>query len=361
MKTIQGNLKILILWLTLYLAAFPFHTDLNAQEFQFKTLTVNDGLTQHDVSCIIQDSFGFIWIGTYDGLNRYDGFKVLNFSHETGNIESLSSNRIISLFEDSKKRIWVGTDGNGLNYYSLITEKFVRVNTPPGYNLINDISENIHGEIFIATGNGLLKLIDDEEIPKTEIVQLPLTGLSINKILITADNTNYFATNRGIWMWKGSNCIQLKEIDNEQYSELIEDENHNILAGGYRSLNIIKHQNNQIVVDEIEAFSEMVVSSLFKSNDGNIWVGTLNSGLFKLDVSNYEIEKNYTYSFFQERSLLSNTVLSLFLDNTNTLWVGNRQGLCYANLSQKDFKRISFEGLSANVPVKPHILNIIGG
>jgi len=319
-------------------------TCLYAQELLFKSLTVDDGLSQHDVSCILQDSYGFIWIGTYDGLNRYDGFKVLNFSHETGNSESLSSNRILSLFEDSKKRLWIGTDGNGLNYYSLITEKFVRVDTPLGFNLINDISENANGDIHIATGNGLLQIIDDDEKPRAEIVQLPITGLSINKILTTTDNSFYFATNRGIWIWKNNICSQIKEIENEQFSDLIEDKNQNIWAGGYGRLNVIKNENSNIVVDKIDAFSEKTISSICKSKDGNIWIGTLNSGLFKMDVSNYEIEKNYTSSFFEERSLLSNTVLSLFLDKTNTLWIGNRQGLCYSNLSQKKFNSIPFEG-----------------
>ncbi len=344
MKTIKGNHRNLILWLIFFIHVFTFHNYLHAQELQFNTLTVNDGLTQHDVSSIIQDSYGFIWVGTYDGLNRYDGFKTLNFSHKTGDIESLSSNRIICLFEDSKKRLWIGTDGNGLNYYSLITEKFIRINTPPGFNLINDIIENANGDIYVATGNGLLKIIDDDEKSRAEIVQLPLTGLSINKILVTADNSFYFATNRGIWMWKNNNCTQLKEIENEQFSDLVEDKNQNILAGGYRRLNVIKHQGDTIVVDKIDSFSEKTISSICKSKDGNIWIGTLNSGLFKMNVSNYEIEKNYTSSFFEERSLLSNTILSLFIDNTNTLWIGNRQGLCYTNLSQKKFNSIPFEG-----------------
>ncbi|GGK33755.1 hybrid sensor histidine kinase/response regulator [Yeosuana aromativorans] len=342
MKTILENPKILLLWLIFYVCPLTSQNYLYAQELQFKSLTVNDGLTQHDVSSIIQDSYGFIWIGTYDGLNRYDGFKVTNFSHKTGDIESLSSNRITCLFEDSKKRIWIGTDGNGLNYYSLITEKFTRINTPQEFNLIYDISENANGEILIATGNGLLKIIDDEK-PKAEIVQLPLTGLNVHKILITLDNSIYFATNRGIWILKNNNCIQLKEIESEQFSELIEDKNHNILAGGYGRLNVIKHQGNKVVVDQIEAFSGMDIISLCKSNDGNIWIGTLNSGLFNLDARNYKIKQNYTSSFYEERSLLSNTALSLFLDNTNTLWIGNRQGLCYTNLSQKKFKSIPLE------------------
>ncbi|MCD6367352.1 MAG: hypothetical protein J7L46_07425 [Bacteroidales bacterium] len=121
--------------LVIFMLITEFYT--TGKEFYFNSLTVNDGLTQHDVSCILQDSFGFIWIGTYDGLNRYDGFNVLNFSHKTNDIESLSSNRILCLFEDSKKRIWIGTDGSGLNYYSLVTGKFVRVKTPEGYNSDN--------------------------------------------------------------------------------------------------------------------------------------------------------------------------------------------------------------------------------
>ena len=98
LKTLKNNSRILALWLILFISPFIFRNYVSAQDLQFNTLTVNDGLTQHDVSCIMQDSYGFIWVGTYDGLNRYDGLKILNFSHKTYDIESLSSNIIIFLF-----------------------------------------------------------------------------------------------------------------------------------------------------------------------------------------------------------------------------------------------------------------------
>ncbi|HMP32272.1 MAG TPA: two-component regulator propeller domain-containing protein, partial [Saprospiraceae bacterium] len=79
----------------------PIHS--YAQGVYFKQLSVHNGLSQNDVSSIVQDSYGFIWIGTYDGLNRFDGIKVESFRKMTANLESLPDNRITALEEDDKK------------------------------------------------------------------------------------------------------------------------------------------------------------------------------------------------------------------------------------------------------------------
>ena len=81
----------------------------------FHSLTVNDGLSQHDVTDVVQDCFGFIWIATYDGLNRFDGNRTEVFRHSTSNIESLSGNRVLCMYPDSRKKLWIGTDGYGIN------------------------------------------------------------------------------------------------------------------------------------------------------------------------------------------------------------------------------------------------------
>ena len=346
---LRKTLLILIIFLS------GFHS--SGEELFFKSLTVDDGLTQHDVSCILQDSFGFIWIGTYDGLNRYDGFEVLNFSHKTNDIESLSSNRILCLFEDSKKRIWIGSDGSGLNYYSLENEQFIRVKTPEGFNQIKDIVENSQGEIFFATSNGVLKLIEDELIA-VDLLQLPITGLNVMNITVSHGDQVWFSTNQGIWTLTDNSCRQIPGTEDMYCPQLITDKHDNIWSILDGKLSIIRKDEKAYEIEYIHSLPVSIIRGLCESKDGTIWVGTLDNGLFGLHPQNFAIIQQITYNPKEERGLLSNYALSLYCDNSNILWVGNRQGLCYANLSQKDFKRVSFEELP-NVPVKPHIRTLM--
>jgi signal transduction histidine kinase/ligand-binding sensor domain-containing protein/DNA-binding response OmpR family regulator len=325
----------------------------NSQELYFKTLTVNDGLSQHDVSCVLQDSYGFIWIGTYDGLNRYDGFNVLNFSHKTNDIESLSSNRILCLFEDSKKRIWIGTDGSGLNYYSLITEKFVRVETPRGFDRITNIVETNNGELIIATSGGLLK-VGNEEKPIAYMLQLPVTGLRITDISIINGNKIYFTTNQGIWLLENNSCKQIPGTENIFCSNLIIDNKYNIWSLMKGSLKIVKLQGDSTIIQDAKGLPQTRNAALCQSKDGTIWFGSDNDGLYSLSPIDYSIVQSIKYNPLDNRGLLSNSVLTLYCDKDNILWIGNRQGLCYANLSQKGFKHISFDRLN-NVSRRPHI------
>ncbi|MCU0404037.1 MAG: hypothetical protein MUE99_05760 [Chitinophagaceae bacterium] len=261
------------------------------QGLVFKSLTVNDGLSQHDVSCFLQDSYGFIWIGTYDGLNRYDGFNVLNYSHKTNNSESLSSNRILCLFEDSKKRIWIGTDGSGLNYYSLITEKFVRIETPKGFDMINDIAETSTGEILFATSGGILKTTKDEGTV-VDILQLPVTGLRITDIAVFKGNDVYFSTNQGIWFIQNGVCKQIPGTENIYCSKMIIDRNGNIWSIMNGKLSVLKKLQNKFSIEEIANVPLLNNGALCESKDGTIWIGSQNNGLFSLSPNDYSSIQN---------------------------------------------------------------------
>ncbi|TAD86378.1 MAG: hybrid sensor histidine kinase/response regulator [Bacteroidetes bacterium] len=328
-----------------------------SQTLYFQSLTVNDGLSQHDVSCVLQDSYGFIWIGTYDGLNRYDGSKVLNFSHKSADTESLSSNRILCLFEDSKQRIWIGTDGSGLTYYSLITQKFVRVETPKGFDKITDIAETSKGEIYFATSRGILKTIKNDIIT-VDILQLPITGLRITDIAIANGNNIFFSTNQGIWHLENNTCKQIPGTENLYCAKLIFDSNGSLWSIMNGKLKVIKKNQSSYTIDDFALLPLLKNGALCQSKDGTIWVGSQNDGLFNVSPSNQTIIQNIKYNALENRGLLSNTILSLYCDKDNNLWIGNSQGLCFTHLSPRAFKNISFDGI-ANISKTPHISTLL--
>ena len=135
---------------------------------KFKRLSVEAGLSQSTVNCILQDSKGFMWFGTDDGLNKYDGYGFMIYKHNPDDPFSISHNQIWSLFEDSSGILWIGTFGGGLNRFDRDSEKFTHYDANDFQNLTDEpeefrnvvryIVENPPGVLWIATyGGGLVK------------------------------------------------------------------------------------------------------------------------------------------------------------------------------------------------------------
>lgn len=126
-------------------------------------LGIENGLSNNSVTCIFQDHRGFMWFGTYDGLNRYDGYYFKVFRNHLNGSSSLPNNRIAAITEDINKRLWIGTR-SGVSIYDQVTTTF----SPVYYNvkglaspqkitsIVNQISSCSNGNMFIATDNGLL-------------------------------------------------------------------------------------------------------------------------------------------------------------------------------------------------------------
>ena len=327
-----------------FIQLFSLHINIQSfAQLHFKNLTVNDGLSQHDVSCIIQDSYGFIWIGTYDGLNRYDGYTIENYFSLTNNPESISGNRITCLFEDSQKRLWIGTDGEGLNYYDLKTDRIVRVNIPTEYKtenkVIHDFIEDTNGDILVATSNGVLEIKQSDPQPSPELLQLPLTGLIINKMAKNKSGI-FFATDNGLWLLNNNVCRQIDVTKNHYITELISDRDEKIWIGAQGFLACITNHDETFNLTNLNIAGDIEISSLCALDDNIIWAGTIKQGLYLVDASELRIIENITKDNKNYRSLLTNSILSLYCDNSNTIWVANRQGICYASLLPKNFKQI---------------------
>lgn len=127
----------------------------------FSMLTIRDGLSQGMINYMLQDRFGFMWFGTKDGLNRYDGYQFVVYRHDPEVPYSLADNHVKSIFEDSKGRLWVGTSNGGLDLFDRKTERFYHFRHQPNDpntisdNLVSQITEDRAGNIWISTGKGV--------------------------------------------------------------------------------------------------------------------------------------------------------------------------------------------------------------
>ncbi|MFN2149136.1 MAG: two-component regulator propeller domain-containing protein, partial [Anaerolineales bacterium] len=118
---------------------------------KFNRLSLDNGLSQSTVTCILQDDYGFIWLGTLDGLNKYDGHQFIVYRHDPDRQDSLSGNTINAIIKDRQGQLWIGTNNGGINRLILSTGRFVRYQHDPNnpaslsHNSIRPIYEDRAG------------------------------------------------------------------------------------------------------------------------------------------------------------------------------------------------------------------------
>jgi ligand-binding sensor domain-containing protein len=153
------KIQLILPFIVLLFSSCAFCFD-GKPSIKFKHLTIEDGLPQNSVQAMLQDSTGFLWIGTQEGLVRFDGYSLKVFKSEPSN-HSLSSNDIISLAEGNQGNLWVGTYGGGLNYFNPKTERFTRYrHQVSNENSLSDdyvytLVEDSQGNIWVGTRDGL--------------------------------------------------------------------------------------------------------------------------------------------------------------------------------------------------------------
>src|SRR5690606_36241553 len=144
---------LIVLWNVHYVQSQSFISEYS----HIQSLSLEDGLSQVNVNAVLKDAEGFIWVGTNDGLNRFDGYSFEVFNHQEFDSTSLGDNKIYSLFEDSNDNLWVGTNLAGLHLYNKKTKSFRRYIHRPGdvnsltSNSILKITEDKNGILWIAT------------------------------------------------------------------------------------------------------------------------------------------------------------------------------------------------------------------
>ena len=312
------------------------------ESFNFKNITIEDGLSQSTVETIYQDSKGYIWIGTNDGLDRYNGYEFKHYKHDKYDKNSIANNYIVDIIEDKNGYIWVSTIGglsrinpdkdeiknyyskedsgnlsnsnlwqilctkdnrliastiDGLNVYDKNKDKFTRILYKEGElpsQYIYSLEEDLYGHIWVGTDNGLVELDKDLNIVK-----------SYHDTIGDSDVYNVYDDSKGnIWV-----CT----LDNGLFKINLDD----------KSVENYKNNNSKISIPSNN------VRDIISDSEGKLWIAT-DKGLCTFD---YEREEFITYNkkLYQSNSLIDDEIFCLLKDSSGLIWIGTYSGISRFN------------------------------
>jgi signal transduction histidine kinase/ligand-binding sensor domain-containing protein len=322
----------------------------------FEELTTKDGLSNGTINSIFQDSKGFMWFCTDDGLNRYDGYSFKIYKSELSNSPSANNIQFFTALEDVYGHIWVGTS-NGLYFYDQANDRIVQFSIYLDIDLLNDaLDESINCLLFdsnnylwLGSYNGVLKIkIDSKDVSSLLKEDFILYTNFTNDSLEISNNRVYsFHEDQQQQIWISTNSDHLdcfnyeknsfsqKKIDIpflDKYlnlSKIIEvDKNDNIWIAT-RGKGLIFWDRKKQTFQAFESLTNndnvvdiSFIQSLMLDKQDNLWIGTDGNGLIHLDPSS-KVFKHYKNDIEDQSNLSSNAIYSIFEDPTGILWIGN--------------------------------------
>lgn len=327
------------------------------EDLQFEHLSIEHGLSQINVHSILQDTKGFLWFGTEDGLNRYDGYNFVIYRNELNDPTTISDNFIWSLAEDSNGNIWIGTNSGGLYRYSYETDSFNRFVYDSAN--VNTISENNIRALYFDDANvlwigtnskGLSKYsISDDKIFRVELTVDEGIPSSLSIRDITEDNSG------NLWIaTEGRGLIKYNKSTKKSYSidsfkidrDIIEADNiwtllykENILWIGTYGEGMLKYN---LETDDVDLYKSGTsgsivdnnITSIVEDRYDNLWISTENGlSIYNTLMNTFVNYKNDPYNI---KSLSSNIIRCSYIDNTNLIWLGTfGGGINKVNLNRK--------------------------
>jgi signal transduction histidine kinase/CheY-like chemotaxis protein/ligand-binding sensor domain-containing protein len=322
--------------------------------FKFEKITQAQGLSQSSVNCILQDENGFLWLGTQDGLNRYDGYSFKEYRTNTNDSNSISHNFISALKESAEGYLWIATLGGGLNRFNHRDDTFRRYINIPGdpnslsSNSLSCLSIDSGGFIWAGTrGHGLNRL-DPRTGSVTRFVHNPGDDISLShnhvtSIAVEGDRFIWIATINGLnrLNMKTKSIDRFFHVPGKQGSlvdnviiSVYKDRNGNIWTGSvnghlqrydYLSNTFISFHQKSRKLASPTAIADKAIIRIYQSHNGILWVGTRGDGLFTYDSKTDLFDHHFSDSRFPY-SLNSNFIQCIFEDRSGLLWFGTING-----------------------------------
>lgn len=317
----------------------------NSRDIRFRHLSLEEGLSQSLVFCILQDSKGFMWFGTQDGLNKYDGYNFTIYRPQPENPSSVNNNTILVLYEDRRGTLWVGTAGSGLDRFDRETEEFIHHRNNPndpgslGNDFVQAILEDRSGGLWVGTAFGL-----DKFHPETgtfthyrNIRGNPnsLSGNVINSIHEDREGTLWIGTTNGLNKFDPRTAAfdryQVEpgnpySLSNNVINSIYEDHSGEFWIGTVDGLNRLDRGTGVFTVyrndpAEPQSLSSSIINVIYEDHSGVLWVATADRGLNTFDRRS-ERFTHYRNTPNDPASLSSDFISSIYEDRSGVLWIG---------------------------------------
>ncbi|WPP53231.1 hybrid sensor histidine kinase/response regulator [Catalinimonas niigatensis] len=293
--------------LLLYLL-FPFLHIPSLLYGQYKSIKFEHVRADQEISsnviCVLQDSRGFMWFGTRDGLNKYDGYNLTVYKHNDRDSSSISHPTVMDIIEDKKGNLWLATWEGGLNMYSRDKDRFVNYKfddatpNPISSNLISSIFIDSQDNFWVGTKGGGLNLFNEENGSFTHYRHQSNDVASLSNDIVT---DVYEDSQQNLWIGTNEGGLNLFNRKTQSFTRLQYDKN------------------------DKQSLSHNYVSEIFEDSHNRLWVGTKGGGLNLLDTKTQTF-RHFRHSPYDEKSLTSDVVLCIAEDEQGMLWIGTENG-----------------------------------
>jgi len=277
---------------------------------RFASLSLEDGLSQATVTAVVQDPAGFMWFGTQDGLNRYDGYRFIHLKHDPNDPASLRNDSIFSLHLDANGDIWIGTEGGGISRWDAQNETLRHLdeasNAPAGLatERVRVITRDTSGYLWIGLHDSGLYRFDQ-------------TNNEWKHFTTAADDPNSLSDNR--------------------VRAIHQDRTGRLWVGTRAGLNLYDSSTGSFTrfyadPKNPDSLSDDKIRTIFEDSQRRLWIGTLGGGLNRFDRSTGKFI-HFRYDESDPASLSEDRIRAIMEDSEGRLWIGTERGI---NLLQAD-------------------------
>lgn len=372
------------IWITVVLILLLYNSNSYTQKksIRFHHYSMEEGLPQNLVDCILQDSKGFMWFGTWGGLVRFDGYAFKVYRQQTTEYSTISNNYIYSICEDFNGNIWVGTN-NGINIYRYNKDIFQHFNDETAKfkalsEKITAIVPDNDSTLWIGTSSGLVHLTIDDRSSIQQLTSFSfgegpqhIAGDVINHLLIDRNSNLWISTHHGVCILeKGSEkfrYIQSNQPNSISFNivkSTFEDSDGYIWIATEFGVNKYDPDTKEIISYNADVSSpenslaHPYVMSVAEDAKGNILIGTF-GGLSVYKKEGSDVFTNYKENAYLEYSLSNDFINCIYKDKSGNIWIGTeRGGINKYNSAKTEFEYFENEP-GANNTLSNNVINSI--